>query len=409
MEPSVYNYSGVTGLWSLQSGGAPLRLREDMSIRGLAFSRDGKRLATASQDETQEGRSSGTLDGQVRLWDVETAKSRALLNGGQRVWSTPTQEGPDAEDGVEVTTIPESSATKVAFIPGSGDLVAGVYQLSAETWEGITWVEFESVVHLTFWDPQSGTELKSMDTERSELHAMVVDPDGKILATGHELGQLLLWDISTGEKLHEVPSERADRMDVLAFHPDGSVLVSGDSEGRLIVWNPQTGEELRRLSDHPEGVTDIAFNATGTLLASGSCGQYGSSTGRTRLRYTSSFEVLFELEGCPTVVLFTPDSRFLIVGDRDGVTRFHEVETGQLVVSLALHPNIDAWLVWTPDGLYDGNAEGIERILVWRRGKEVRRLTEFSSRYHVADLLPKALSGTLNRPERPITELPIPK
>ena len=122
------------------------------------------------------------------------------------------------------------------------------------------------------------------------------------------------------------------------------------------------GEHLRRLTDHPEGLREIAFDSTGTLLATASCTEYGPGTGRFRLWNTSSCEVLLERTGCPTALRFTLDSRFLIVGARDGVTRFYDVNTGQVVVSLALHPNIDAWLVWTPEGLYDGNEEGIRRI-----------------------------------------------
>jgi len=400
---SSYNYNGLTGLWSLRTGSPPRRLKEDMSIRDIAFSPDGDWIVTASQDDTNEMRSSGTREGQVRRWNLETLESRALLHR-EESWRTPRLEHPDEEE----ILVSAASATNVAFIPVSGNLAGAVYRLSAQTWEGITWVEFESHVDLTFWDPQNDTELKHIDTEMTELYSLAVHPDGSTIATGHENGHVSLWDVATGKKLFGVRSRRARRVTALAFHPKGSALVSGDSEGRLSIWNPKTGEPLSELGGHPEGVEAVAFDATGAHMATASCNDNGLATGRFRVWNASSYEVELEVTGCSRAVRFTPDGRYVVVGGGDGVTRFHGVDDGQVILSLALHPNVDAWLVWTPDGLYDGNEEGIRRILAWRRGTDVYRLNEFPARYHVTDLLPKVLSGTVGRRKRSILEIAPP-
>ena len=54
----------------------------------------------------------------------------------------------------------------------------------------------------------------------------------------------------------------------IAFNPDG-LLASGLLDSNIIIWNVSTGTKLHTLQGHTNIVTSVAFNQDG-LLASGS-------------------------------------------------------------------------------------------------------------------------------------------
>ncbi|MDT8307043.1 MAG: hypothetical protein RRC07_14020 [Anaerolineae bacterium] len=104
------------------------------------------------------------------------------------------------------------------------------------------------------------------------LPAIAFSPSGDTLATGHRDGRVLLWDVSTGQRLQEldrpVSAPSLGEITALAFSPDGTLLAAAKpGQGSIDLWQVTTGEFERAL-EVGQGVVEIAFSPDGRRLAS---------------------------------------------------------------------------------------------------------------------------------------------
>jgi WD40 repeat protein len=155
-------------------------------VDSLAYSADGKRIATS------EG------DGHVRLWDAATGKETRAIAARQ----------------CQLT-----GSQAVAFSPDGTLATAGMD-------DGL----------VRFWDPDTGKELRRIG-ERKEgmICSITLSPDGKLLAV-HDGMEVRIYDVATGLAIHRQQVDLYVRCP-LAFAPDGKHLVGGGLNGTIHVWS----------------------------------------------------------------------------------------------------------------------------------------------------------------------------
>jgi WD40 repeat protein len=190
----------------------PLPLRIAFGVQSIAFSQDGKFLASAGPRQS------------VRIWDVAS--------------------------GTELRKIKHQSAA-VAFSPG-GKVLAATGE------EG----------GVTLWETATGKWIRKCGYDRT-VAAVAFSPDGRIVAGGENGGAIVLWDADTGRELHRLDGGTGTTLS-MAFSSDGRMLASGSVDKVAHLWEVATGQEIGRFIGHDDEVTTVAFAPDGKRLATGS-------------------------------------------------------------------------------------------------------------------------------------------
>jgi TIR domain/WD domain, G-beta repeat len=184
------------------------------AVVSVAFSLDGRRLATASEDET------------ARIWDAHSGQQLHALHHVNRVLG-------------------------VAFSPDGRWLATGSHDKTAR-----------------IWDAHSGQQLHALRHDEWVL-AVAFSPNGRWLATGSGDKTAWIWNSHNGQPLHILRHNSWVRG--VAFSPDGRWLATGSQDKTARIWDMNSGQQLHILH-HDERVLAVAFSPDGRWLASGTGG-----------------------------------------------------------------------------------------------------------------------------------------
>ena len=244
------SYDKTIKLWDVSEVNETRTLRgHEGPIWGIAISHDGKRIASGSSDKT------------VRIWDAATGdelmtlgqngnvlevafspdgKRIASADGDVRVWDTKTGE--------EVMTLPKGGSA-IAFSPDGKLIVSGGNDAT-----------------IKIWDMATGEELKTL-SKHQNVSSVLFTPDGKrIVSAGYGGHMIRVWDVATGDELMILHGHKTN-VEALAISPDGKRIVSG-SFTVAKVWDTTTGAELMTLPSN--GSYGVAFSPDGKTIASSS-------------------------------------------------------------------------------------------------------------------------------------------
>ena len=182
---------GFLTFWDTATGEGAESTPVGRPITTVAFAPDGKTIA------------SGSMDGQLVLWDPATRRDR-LQVAANRSYLAPVRFSPD---GRVVATANESR-----------------------------WVRL--------WDVESGRDVGSMKGHIKAILSLAFHPDGRTLVSGDSSGTLFVWDVPSRRMLTRLESDRG-KVWALAFSPDGKILASAGEDRMIHLWDFSRPEPVR--------------------------------------------------------------------------------------------------------------------------------------------------------------------
>jgi hypothetical protein len=284
-------------------GAEPTRLVHQASVRAVAFSPEGARLATASRDGVVRIAEVATAREIVRLPHQAAVFGVAFCPGGTRVaaasadrallWDLPTT--------IQLRWFAHDDRVwAVAFSPDSVRLATASHDHSARV-----------------WDASSGQELARF-VHDAPVAGVAFSPDGARVATASDDRTACVWDVVTGDRLARVTHEGA--VADVAFSPNGDKLATAGSDGTARIWNPANGVKLTEVR-HDGPVHGVAYSPTGTRLATASY----DHTARVWNPIRGIELKRLPHDGRVWAVAFSPDGRLLATASHDRLARIWTV------------------------------------------------------------------------------------
>jgi WD40 repeat protein len=301
------------------------------AIRALAFSADGKVLATSGDDPA------------VQLWDARTGQ----VLGSETGHSAPV--GGVAFLGSSTLVSAAADQSLVAwdtnpawiFVGRIGPKADAPLDTSGSSLAGrvlcLTFNPQGTLLATGSGEPSRSGELKiwnvsslALEREFKDAHSDTVfgaefSPDGKYLASGAADKFVKVFNVATGKHVRSFEGHTHHVLGV-SWKADGSLLVSAGADNQIKVWNVETGEQARSITSYAKQVTSIQFIGTGADIVSSS----GDKT--VRLHRALDGDNYRTLEGGTDFMYSaaaTRDGSIIVAGGEDGILRVWNGKTGK--------------------------------------------------------------------------------
>jgi len=370
-------------------------------VVSAAYTRDGKRILTASGDGT------------ARLWDASTGRTlhifrtsgalqqAAIDATGSRIAAASRRAGPflwNARTGRPIRLQrPPAGASRVAFSP-NGTLVAA----AGEAPPGLA-----RAIDIRVWRAAHGSPVQTFHGHTKLVYHVEFSPDGRHLVTASADGTARIWTLGRSKgivlqhgktvndarfspdgervvtaswggnvRVWTVDGSAVDSFPLdgralsAAFSPSGDLVAAGSTDRNVHVWSLR-GNRAAVLRGHTGAVSSVAFSQSGELVSA-------SADGTARVwdvRTDASPAILRGHAGAVRAAAFSPDGKQVVTASEDHTARIWDVSPLPIVATLRVpaHKSSHAssvGAVFSPDGRY----------LLVRRGFDGARVYDAAGR-----------------------------
>ncbi|KAL5504568.1 hypothetical protein ACEPAH_7229 [Sanghuangporus vaninii] len=366
-------------------------------VCSVAFSPDGKRIASGSVDHT------------IRIWD---AYSGEAVSGPFEGHTGCTNSVAFSPDGKRVASGSQDSTIRVWGVD-SGELVLGPLEgHTGAVWSVVFSADGKRIASgssdktIRVWDADNGEAAVSpLEGHTGSVYSVVFSTDRKYIASGSDDQSIRVWDAVSGKLVSGLSQRyggpiysvafshdgkriascsekticvcnmysgkllgrpiKAHSRDVrsIVFFPDGTRIASGSEDSTICVWDADSGELVAGpFKGHTDWVRSVALSPDGKRIASGSfdhtiriwdaeSGKFVSDESKMR-------------SGPVNSIAFSPNGQRIASGSRDHTVRVWDTESGGLVPASFKCRTDWASIAFSPDGRHIASASAVNAVCI---------------------------------------------
>ncbi len=249
-------------------------------VTSVAFSPDGRYLL------------SGSVDQSLRLWDMAYGTILRVFSGHQD-W-----------------------ITAVAISPNNQYLASGGWEKVVRLW---AIADGDNALKVGWQFLRGNKPNRLLQGHQDHITSLAFSPNSHLLATGSKDQTLRIWEVASGQEVHQCLGHR-HHVRCVAFSPDGQFVASGSWDSTVRLWHVPTGKEMKPAFEHPDYINAIAYSQDGHYLAA------GSRNSRIYIWNLLTGQEHKCLEGhTHSINSLTFHGQILIAGDQDGIVRCWQI------------------------------------------------------------------------------------
>jgi WD40 repeat protein len=268
----------------------------------VAFSPDGKTMATASFDDT------------AKLWEFATGKELQTLKGH----TAPVYCVAFSPDGKTVATASQDKTIRL-WNPADGKMIREL-KGHTDTVDFVAWspdgktlasASGNSDKSVRLWNPEDGKEIKNLGAHKGSVYTVDFSPDGKLLVSASADATIKIWDVAAKKEQKELKIDKStDAFTAAKFLKDGKIVSVG-FDRHVRIWNPADGKEIKKLGPTPDDIFGLALSQDGKKIATAGYGGSLRVWETTGDKATFSKDLKFMVTFC---IAFSPDGTAVITG-----------------------------------------------------------------------------------------------
>lgn len=339
-------------------------------VNTATFSPDAARVVTASDDRT------------AGIWDASTGVRLVSLSGHGDV----VESAAYSPDGSRIVTASDDRTSRIWDAHTGEPLIllaghSGYVYGAAYSPDGSRIVTASADKTARIWNARTGAQLTVLSGHGGYVNAATFSPDGNRIVSASEDKIARIWDAHSGAMLLSL-SGHTGPIYCAVFSPDGQRVVTTSRDKTVRVWNALTGEQLAVFAGHRDRVSSGAFSPDGRRILTTSFDQtariWDASIGHELLALHHDSPVHFSS--------YSPDGRFIVTGAGDSQARIWNARSGVQIAVLAGHAERVTSAAYAPDGMHlvTGSFDKSARVWDLSTGTVTRTLALPGERYSVS-------------------------
>lgn len=298
--------------------------KHNAPVNSIAFSPDGKYLASGGADQT------------IKLWEVATGKLLHTFRG-HRSSVLAVKFSPDganiasASADATIKIWGTTSGVVVKTLEGHSDIVNTIDYSK----DGQQLVSGSRDNTINLWNVNTGFVKHTFKNDSRPVYGVSFDPSGKRIASTSNIN-LKVWNIVT-KKLERDFKGHKDVIMAVDFTADGSHIITGSRDGSLKMWDANNGKVIRSYAEPYALVTSLAISPDQRYLARG-----GKNVMLWNAKNGTKINNFVGHDKKVTSVAFSPSGQIIASASKDRIRLWKTIAYTHLV-KLYIEPKINEW------------------------------------------------------------------
>jgi WD40 repeat protein len=278
-------------------------------VWSVAWSQDGRRIASASGDQT------------AQVWDATSGDHLTRYTGHS------------------------DSVYTLGWSPGGGRMASGSNDKTVQV-----------------WDPTFGDHFYTYTGHRDWVWSVSWSPDGKRIASGGGDSTVQVWNSGDGSHVFSYRGHSAP-VHAVSWSPDGSRIASSSVDGTVQVWNAVNGDQLYTFQPLLTSIWSVTWSPDSRRIATACDNKtvqvWDAVNGDHLYIYYGHTDFVY-------AVAWSPDGKRIASAGDDKTVQVWDAASGTLFFKYTGHSATVRAVGWAPDSKRIASGSWDKTVQVWQ-------------------------------------------